>query len=252
MADYAPPSNGNRQVSGIAIWGAAAALSYYTPGTTNTASRLIAADGAAGTCGSNPAAILQNTNAQQVSFTFKTTVPLSAGQIVVWEETTSVEWKLASIPTNAQSCTCAGHTTWTQTESNGFTRVSGSKFQVVMPTIANAATEVVCTAGDVVCTVRNWNAGAAPATDLASTCYACDSQGCTKANSKTTNGVVKQNDAATVTYKQGGTADATKLSIKDVGYYPNSKNARGRLSYKLLNTATAWAAETTVEYEFGA
>jgi hypothetical protein len=130
---------------------------------------------------------------------------------------------------------------------------------LTIPDLGLTDTEVTCTAGDVVCTVNGWNSAAAPANDLTATCFACDavsgSGDCTTTESAATGnsgqGVVAYNVAATVTYKQSGTADATKLSIKDVGYYPNSKTARGRLSYKLKDTATVWGGKTTVAYTFG-
>jgi len=255
LADYTPPASPKRTITGVSIWGVEGTTgddSYYTPDATETIERLIPTAAVAGSCGANPANILQNTNAQSVAFTFKAPVPLSSGQVVIWDETTgtgNVGWAISTIPSGSVTCTCAGHTTWTQTQSNGFVRTSANRFTLTIPDLASTSSEVTCTAGDVVCTVNGWNAGAAPANDLTATCFACDantgSSDCTKAESATAGntgqGVVSYAAAATVTYKQSGTADATKLSIKDVGYYPNSKTARGRLSYKLKDTATAFA-----------
>lgn len=66
-------------------------------------------------------------------------------------------------------------------------------------------------------------------------------------------GVMNYDSAAiaTVTYSQDGTASSTDLSIKDVAYVPNSKNARGRLSFKAKDTATIYGGSTTLAYTFG-
>lgn len=266
LASYDPPALPERTITGVSIWGVEGTTgdnSYYTPDATKTTERLIPTAAVAGTCGANPATILQSTNAQSVSFTFKTPVPLASGQSVIWDETTAtgnVGWAITTIPTDSVTCTCVGHTTWTQAQSNGFVRTSAQRFTLTIPDLASTdGSEVTCTAGDVVCTVNGWNAGVAPANDLTATCFACDavsgSADCTTTESATAGntgqGVVSYDAAATVTYKQSGTADATVLSIKDVGYYPNSKTARGRLSYKLKDTATAYGAYTTVAYTFG-
>lgn len=94
---------------------------------------------------------------------------------------------------------------------------------------------------------------------MTATCFACDantgSSDCTKEESATAGntgqGVVSYAVAATVTYSQDGTAGTTVLSIKDVAYVPNSKNARGRLSFKAKDTATIYGGQTTVAYTFG-
>lgn len=264
IADYTPPTTPKRTISGISIWGTESTGddSYYTPDSIETIERLIPTAAVAGTCGANPAKIAQSTNAQSVAFTFKTPVALTSGQVVVWQETTStgnVGWAITAIPSSSVTCTCSGHATWTQAQSDGFVRTSANRFTLTIPDLAATDNEVTCTAGDVVCTVNGWNAGAAPANDMTATCFACDantgSSDCTKEESATAGntgqGVVSYAAAATVTYAQDGTAVATKLSIKDVAYVPNSKTARGRLSYKLKDTATVYGTHTTVAYTFG-
>jgi hypothetical protein len=266
IADYTPPVTPKRTIAGVSIWaveGTTGDDSYYTPDTIDTIERLLPTATVAGSCGANPAKIAQSTLAQSVAFTFKTTVPLASGQVVVWQETTStgnVGWAITTIPANSVTCTCSGHATWTQAQSNLFVRTSANRFTLTIPDLAATdGTETTCTAGDVVCTVRGWNAGAAPANDMTATCFACDantgSSDCTKEESAAADnagqGVMSYAVAATVTYSQDGTAVATVLSIKDVAYYPNSKTARGRLSYKLKDTATVYAGSTTVAYVFG-
>ena len=81
----------------------------------NTVERLTGTAAVTGTCGSDHAAIKQDTPGQSVSFTLRNTVPLAAGQFVVWKETTDggdVGWKINDIPDDSVTCTCAGHT-WT-------------------------------------------------------------------------------------------------------------------------------------------
>jgi len=99
IAAYNPPATPKRTIAGISIWGVEGTTgddSYYTADSIETTERLIPTAAVAGTCGANPAKILQSTNAQSVAFTFKTAVPLSSGQVVVWQETTStgnVGWR---------------------------------------------------------------------------------------------------------------------------------------------------------------
>jgi len=241
-----------------------AGASTFTEDTIETTERLIPVATVATSCGANPAKILQSTTAQSVAFTFKNTVPLATGQKVIWQETTTaglLGWKIASIPTDSVTCTCAGYTTWTQAHSNGFVRTSANRFTLTMPDRAVTGSDVTCDAGDVVCTVNGWNSQAAPATDITATCFACDAEtasaACTKTESATAGntgmGVMNYDSAAiaTVTYSQDGTASTTNLSIKDVAYVPNSKNARGRLSFKAKDTATIYGGSTTLAYTFG-
>jgi len=188
------------------------------------------------------------------------TVPLAAGQHVIWQETTAdglVDWTVGSIAADSVSCTCAGKGTWAP--GSDFAK-SSNRMQLTIPDAdADATTEQVCDAGEVVCTVRSWNSNAAPARDLEATCFACDaasgSEDCTKDESAAADnageGVISYHADATVTYAQDGTAVEAFLTVKDVAYVPNSQNARGRLSYKPSNTATAWDDETTIAYTFG-
>lgn len=108
--------------------------------------------------------------------------------------------------------------------------------------------------------------------DLTATCFACDantavasentgshgaSNECTKeesaidANDGTGQGVAKYVSSVTTTYKQNGAADTSLLSVQDVAYLPNSKNALGRLSYSPKGGYTFYAGESTLKYTFG-
>jgi hypothetical protein len=263
LADYTPPLAPTRVISGVSIWGVESTTghnSYFTDKATATMHKLDPTAATTGTCGSNPPKIAASTNAQSVAFTFKSPVALASGQTVIWEETTSpaMNWKITAIPANSVSCTCAGHSTWTQAQSNGFTRISATRFQLTIPDLAATDSELTCTAGNVVCTVRGWNSGAAPANDMTATCFACDaasgSDDCTTSEAVTGQSgqaVVSYHADATVTYQQDGTQVTTVLSIKDVAFVPNSKNARGRLTYKPKDFTALYGSESTIAYTFG-
>jgi len=118
--------------------------------------------------------------------------------------------------------------------------------------------DVICAAGDLKCTAREWTSGSADIAEMTATCFACDSAGsaCTKEESalavgSSGKGVARYVADNTFTLKQDGAQSTDVLKVKDVIYQPNSKNAIGRFYYKPSTTMKLYAAESKIAYTFG-
>ena len=246
-------------MSGITVWASdSAGNSRLVHDSLFTHTAQGGTDVPASGCGKSGQTTKADTLGQTVEFTIKSPVPLAAGQFIMWEETTAVNFQItapangANFAANNVQCTCGSYT-WAAT----FTKAAATRLKVVMPAAANGATsEVICAAGDVSCKIRDWSTTSATDTaDMTASCYALDSTGAagTKASDMAAMGVAKYAAGVTFTFKQNGAKanPVDVLKVRDVKYEPHTKAAIGRFFYK-PSTSMPLYATSTVMYTFGA
>lgn len=188
IKDFVPPTTANRLLNGITVWAADTAGAARLAGDTqSTFTKQKAVNVPASGCGKSGQTTKLSTLGQSIVFSIKSPVPLAAGQFVFWEDKTAAGVKnfqiSGAVPANSVTCTC-GSNTWTAT----FAKASAVLLKLTMPNAAVGATSaVVCPAGDVTCTLREWSTGSTDVADATISCFACDSGGtaCTTTKSTT-------------------------------------------------------------------